>query len=165
MKNGKEEELVALTARRLHKMLWQYLNLDCTVGIGRGKTTLDGIRKACHQAVEAVKSHYFWKWWNYWLAKLSNTHSKRVHFGRLQRNNWGKTTVKTCIKRVEGRWDSLQLKSNQREPFKVRAFKGNDIVYSHRSVYLRKRGVWPLQYVNAWYTFAELENIHRIFDD
>ncbi len=37
MKNGKEEELVALTARRLHKMLWQYLNLDCTVGIGRGK--------------------------------------------------------------------------------------------------------------------------------
>ena len=61
MKNGKEEELVALTARRLHKMLWQYLNLDCTVGIGRGKTTLDGIRKACHQAVEAVKSHYFLK--------------------------------------------------------------------------------------------------------
>lgn len=53
--------MVALTARRLHKMLWQYLNLDCTVGIGRGKTTLDGIRKACHQAVEAVKSHYFLK--------------------------------------------------------------------------------------------------------
>lgn len=47
------------TAMRLHEMLKQYLNLNCTIGVSSGSSSLKGIRTACQQAVEAARSQYY----------------------------------------------------------------------------------------------------------
>lgn len=53
-------DLIMNTAKRTQSMLWQYLNLECIIGIGCGNATLKGLRSACNRAFVAVRSKYYY---------------------------------------------------------------------------------------------------------